>query len=61
MINKVTIKYDKFTTLREVDDYVNSIKKQSADHNQIVSGTECIDSGLVINIKSKSSETRLKI
>ena len=61
MINKITIKYDQFTTLKEVDDYVNSIKKQSADHNQIVSGTECIDSGLVINIKSKSSETKLKI
>ena len=61
MINKVTIKYNQFTTLKEVDDYVNSIKKGSVDHNQIVSGTECIDSGLVINIKSKSSETKLKI
>tara|TARA_B110000003_G_C16448615_1_gene457004 strand:+ start:57 stop:221 length:165 start_codon:yes stop_codon:yes gene_type:complete len=54
MINKITIKYDKFTTLKEVDDYVDSIKKYSVDHNRIVSGTECIDSGLVINIKSKS-------
>jgi hypothetical protein len=59
MINKVTIKYDKFTTLKEVDDYVNSIKKRSADHNQIVSGTECIDSGLVINIRSKINDVRL--
>ena len=59
MINKITIKYDQFTTLKEVDDYVNSIKKQSADHNQIVSGTVCIDSGLVINIKPMSSDARL--
>jgi len=59
MINKITIKYDQFTTLKEVDDYVNSIKKQSADHNQIVSGTECIDSGLVINIRSKINDVRL--
>jgi len=59
MINKITIKYDQFTTLKEVDDYVNSIKKRSADHNQIVSGTVCIDSGLVINIRSKSSDIRL--
>jgi hypothetical protein len=59
MINKITIKYDKFTTLKEVDDYVDSIKKYSVNHNQIVSGTECIDSGLVINIKSKSKDARL--
>tara|TARA_B100001996_G_C18617185_1_gene576220 strand:- start:125 stop:304 length:180 start_codon:yes stop_codon:yes gene_type:complete len=53
MIQKIIIKYDEFTTLSEVDDYVKSIIGCCERNNQIIANTDFISDGLVITIKTK--------
>ena len=53
MIRKIMIKYDEFTTLSEVDDYVSSIIECCERNNQKISNTDFIRDGLIITVKPK--------
>ena len=47
------IKYDEFTTLSEVDDYVSSIIECCERNSQKISNTDFIRDGLIITVKPK--------
>ncbi len=53
MISKIMIKFDEFTTLSEIDDYVTSIMNCCKRNSQIISNTDFIKDGLVITIRAK--------